>query len=223
MERTEIEELATRRNGALGAVWIKNSTSLFSVGLESILSKSATSVHRGPHAPQGFAAPSVVVYCAQDDEELASGVQKVKQLAPEAAIVVFGASADLSLARAAVLAGADGFLHARMPPEQVTRALRKAHDGEEVLPRDLLMGLIKEMVAEERGSPLAGLAPRKVEILELVAEGLSNAQIGKRLYISESTVKQHLRSVYKELGVKNRNQAARLLRSNHPSGTNGMR
>ncbi len=59
----------------------------------------------------------------------------------------------------------------------------------------------------------AKLGSRKVEILEMVVEGLSNAQIAKRLYLTESTVKQHLRAAYKALGVKNRNQAAALLRS----------
>jgi DNA-binding NarL/FixJ family response regulator len=209
----ETKDLATGTNGALGAVWIKDTSSLVSIGLEIVLKKSGTRVHRGAEAPQD-AAPSVVVYPLDGVEDgLAVRVRELKELAPEAAVVIFGASADLSLARAALLAGAKGFLYAGMPSEQIARALHKAHDGEEVLPRDLLMGLIKKIVAKERGPDLSVLPPRKVEILELVAEGLSNAQIGKRLYISESTVKQHLRSAYKALGVKNRNQAASCLRA----------
>jgi DNA-binding NarL/FixJ family response regulator len=212
------EKLPTRTNGALGAVWIKSSSSsLFAVGLESTLKKKGTSVHRGPQAPQG-AAPSVVVYPPDEGEDgLASGVQELKELASDAAIVVFGASADLSLARAAVRAEADGFLHAGMPPEQVVRALQIAQTGREVLPRELLVELAKEMVAKERGPDLSRLGARKLEILEMVAEGLSNAQIAKRLYLSESTIKQHLRSAYKVLGVKNRNQAAGLVRSSKPN------
>jgi DNA-binding NarL/FixJ family response regulator len=234
MEKPIMEEPPTTKNGALGLVWIKSSTSpssytMVSVGLEIALKKSGTRVHRGPLPPphqQGAAGggtPSVVVYPPQDDEELASGVRKLKQLAPEAAVVVIGATADLSLARAAVLAEADGFLHACMPPEQIVRALHKAQTGQAVLPRELLMELVKEMVAKERGPDLSSLSWRKVEILEMVAEGLSNTQIAKRLYLSESTVKQHLRFAYKALGVKNRNQAARLLRRSYSSGTNGMR
>jgi DNA-binding NarL/FixJ family response regulator len=49
-------------------------------------------------------------------------------------------------------------------------------------------------------------------VLDLLAEGLTNAQIAKRLYLAESTVKQHLRAAYKLLGVENRTQAARLVR-----------
>jgi DNA-binding NarL/FixJ family response regulator len=220
----ELEELATTRNGAPGVVWIKSSTtSVVSAGLEIALNKSGFRVHRGPEAPQG-AAPSVIIYSLDGrDEDLASGVGHLKELAPEAAIVVFAASADLSLFRAAVLAEAEGFLHAGMPAEQIARALRKAHSGEEVLPRELLMELVSEMVAKEREPDLSSLGSRKLEILEMVAEGLSNAQIGKRLYLSESTVKQHLRSAYKALGVKNRTQAARLVRRKYSSEENGIR
>ena len=225
MEVLVREETPSKRNGALGAVWIKgNTSSLVSVGLEITLKKSRMRVHRGPETPQD-AAPSVIVYSLDDggEEHLTSGVGRLKELAPGAAVVVFAASANLSLARAAVLAGADGFLHSGMPPEQIVRALHKAQEGEEVLPREVLTGLVKEMMAKEREPDLYSLGSRKVEILEMVAEGLSNAQIAKRLYLSESTIKGHLKSAYKALGVKNRNQAARLVRRNHPSGTNGMR
>ncbi len=205
---------STSTNGVLGAVWIKsNTSSLVSVALKSVLKKSGANVHCGPRAPQGASAPSVVVYIPEGEDELASGVRELKEQNPRAAVVVFAASADLSLARAAVLAGADGFLHAGMPPEQIARALHKAHDGEEVLPREVLMGLVSEMVAKEREPDLSSLGLNKMEILEMVAEGLSNQQIAERLYLSESTIKQHLRSAYKALGVKNRTQAARLVRS----------
>jgi DNA-binding NarL/FixJ family response regulator len=221
MRLHETNEPDTRRNGSPATVWIKDTSSLLSIGLEITLKKSGTRVHRGAGIPQG-AAPSVIVYCLEGGEDdLNSRVRELKDLAPDAAIVIFGASADLSLARAAVLAGAEGFLHAGMPAEQIAQALHKAHDGEEVLPRDLLMGLVSEMVAKEREPDFSGLGPRKMEILEMVAEGLSNAQISKRLFLSESTVKQHLRLAYKALGIKNRNQAARLVRNSHSSGANG--
>jgi DNA-binding NarL/FixJ family response regulator len=224
----KLEELATTtRNGAAPeSVWIKSTTSsLVSAGLETTLKESGFRVHRGPQAPQDAAPPLVIVYALDGGEEdhLSSGVGRLRELASEAAIVVFAASADLSLARAAVLAGADGFLHAGMSPEQVARALRKAHDGEEVMPRELLMGLVSEMVAKEREPDLSSLGLRKLEILEMVAEGLSNAEIAKRLYLSESTIKQHLRSAYRALGIKNRTQAARLVRRHHSSEANGTR
>jgi DNA-binding NarL/FixJ family response regulator len=56
------------------------------------------------------------------------------------------------------------------------------------------------------------LSARQREILELVVEGLSNAEIAGRLYLSESTIKQHLRAAYKVLGVHNRTEAAKTMR-----------
>ncbi len=59
---------------------------------------------------------------------------------------------------------------------------------------------------------LEDLWARQREILELVVEGLSNAEIAGRLYLSESTIKQHLRAAYKVLGVRNRTEAAKTMR-----------
>jgi DNA-binding NarL/FixJ family response regulator len=57
------------------------------------------------------------------------------------------------------------------------------------------------------------LSSRQKELLGLIGEGLSNAQITERLFLSESTIKQHLRAAYKVLGVNNRTEAVRLIRS----------
>jgi DNA-binding NarL/FixJ family response regulator len=96
-----------------------------------------------------------------------------------------------------------------MPPEQLARAIEVASRGETVIPRGLLEVLI---ASETPAASLDGLPARQREIVGLVSEGLSNAQIAERLFLSESTVKQHLRAAYKTLGVKNRTQAARAFR-----------
>ena len=96
-----------------------------------------------------------------------------------------------------------------MPPEQVAHALSVAVKGEVVLTNDLLRDLATE---EETRSDLAGLTSRQQEILRLLYEGLSNAEIARRLYVSESTVKQHLRGAYKVLKVERRTQAAAIFR-----------
>jgi DNA-binding NarL/FixJ family response regulator len=69
------------------------------------------------------------------------------------------------------------------------------------------------MVSAESGSVLP--EPSKSTVRGLVAEGLSNAQIARRLSLSESTVKQHLRAAYKVLGVKDRKEAAKFISSNY--------
>ncbi len=84
-----------------------------------------------------------------------------------------------------------------------------AETGEIVAPRKL----VEYLLTPEGKADLDALSARQREILELVVEGLSNAEIGRRLYLSVSTIKQHLRAAYKVLGVHNRTEAARLIRN----------
>ena len=111
--------------------------------------------------------------------------------------------------RATLKNGADGFVHAEMHPAQVLSAVEVVQKGELAAPRQLLGYLLSQNENPEIG----GLSTRQREILELVVEGLSNAEIARRLYLSESTIKQHLRAAYKVLGVRNRTEAAKTMRA----------
>jgi DNA-binding NarL/FixJ family response regulator len=109
---------------------------------------------------------------------------------------------------AALKNGADGFVHAAMEREQVARAVEVVQKGERAAPRQLLPYLL----SQEETPEVEDLSVRQREILGMVAEGLSNAEIAGRLYLSESTIKQHLRAAYKLLGVRNRTEAAKTMR-----------
>ncbi len=196
------------KNGApLGLVWIRSASRLAALGLEKELSAVAR-VHKGLAAPPGE-APSAVILCLEQADDVASEVGTARSAAPDAAVLVYAPFADLALAREALRAGASGLLHTGIPTQEVRRALSVALEGETVLPRTLLRMWLEE---QRRADPNLILGPRELEILRLAAEGLTNAQIAQKLYLSESTVKQHLRACYKELGVRNRNEAAGLLR-----------
>lgn len=153
--------------------------------------------------------PSSIILCSEDAEGVSDSVGHTKEQNPGSSVLVFGMREDLPLARAALRAGARGFIHAGMRPEQLIRAVEVAADGEIVAPRRLLEYLINH----EEHTDLGALTARQREILSLVVEGLSNAEIGRRLYLSESTIKQHLRAAYKTLNVSNRTEAANLIRS----------
>lgn len=189
-------------------VWISCHYSVAASGLQRILEREFR-VHLGEEPPE--ATPSSVVLYADSPEGLQKEVKRARDLYPETPVLVFGPRADLPLAETALRAGARGFVHAEMTPEQLVRALEVvASKGEIVAPRQLL-----EYLVSDAGTPapdLDGLSPRQWEILGLVADGMSNAEIANRLYLSESTIKQHLRATYKLLGVRNRAQAARLFR-----------
>lgn len=208
-------ERAERETKPLGLVWIDSPDSLISLGLKKALEGYAR-VCRGTRAPVGLKPSLIVVLGAE--REIAAEVERARELAPHTPVVVLGSFADFRLAREAMRCGARGFVHAGMPPEQVARALTMASKGETVIPRELLPKLVAQ---ESLREATAELTARQEEILKLVAEGLTNAQIASRLYLSEYTVKQHLRAAYKALGVRNRNQAARLFRQSSPDGVNG--
>ena len=191
---------------SLGLVWVDCPRSVVSAGLVRALEKQAT-VHQGLKPPREV--PSCVILCASSHEGLSERVKFYQELSPDAPpIVVFGPQLDLPLARDALLAGASGFVHAEMMPDQLVRALTVAARGELVAPRELL----RYVLTKDHSGDLDTLSVRQREILGYVVEGLSNAEIGRRLYLSESTIKQHLRAAYKLLGVSNRTEAANLFR-----------
>jgi DNA-binding NarL/FixJ family response regulator len=150
-----------------------------------------------------------VILCPSVGEDISQAVKDVRAHPPDPLLVVFGLYPDLAFAQAALKSGARGFIHSEMAPEQIVRALKVVLQGKLVAPRDLL----EYMIMDEQPPDLSGLSVRQREILELLSEGLTNAQIAKRLFLTESTVKQHLRSAYKALGVSNRTEAARLIRN----------
>jgi DNA-binding NarL/FixJ family response regulator len=203
--------LEARREGTsaakpLGVVWVDCPHSVVSAGLVRALERQAT-VHQGPKPPEDV--PSCVILCANSPEGLSERVEFYQELSQNAPpVVVFSLQLDLPLARDALQAGASGFVHAEMMPDQLVRALAVVARGELVAPRELL----RYVLSNDQSGDLAGLSVRQREILGYVVEGLSNAEIAGRLYLSESTIKQHLRAVYKVLGVRNRTEAAKTMR-----------
>ena len=190
----------------LGLVWVDCPRSVMSAGLVRALEKRTT-IHQGLRPPRDV--PSCIILCVNSQEGLSKRVEYYQELSPDTPpIVVFGPQLDLSLARDALQAGASGFVHAEMMPDQLLRAVAVAAKGELVAPRELL----RYVLTDDQSGDLAALSARQREILGYVVEGLSNAEIGRRLYLSESTIKQHLRAAYKLLGVSNRTEAANLFR-----------
>ena len=192
---------------SLGLIWINFPYPLAVIGLTRILENKAR-VHVGPEPPKEN--PSIVIFGGGGLEEgLLEGIKRLREQVSDALILVFGLHLDLASAQAAIRAGARGYIHTGMQPKQILRAIEMATNGHIVAPRELL----EYLITHEEGANIDVLSARQREILEFVGEGLSNAQIAKKLFLTESTIKQHLRAAYKVLGVKNRTEAARLIRN----------
>jgi DNA-binding NarL/FixJ family response regulator len=137
-----------------------------------------------------------------------NGIEATSDLAAagsEARVVILTTFSDRERIFAALDAGAVGYLLKDAEHEEIIRGVRAAAAGDAPLaPR-----AAREMLAERsapRNEP--GLSPRELEVLRLVARGLPNKLIARELDISEKTVKAHLTSVFSQLGVSDRTQAA---------------
>jgi DNA-binding NarL/FixJ family response regulator len=190
----------------LGLIWIDSPYPLAGIGLARILEAEAR-VHVGHEPPKGE-QPSVVIFGTGGAEGLLEGVKRLRKQSPDAVVLVFGFYLDLPVARTALRSGARGYIHSGMQPRQMIRAVKVAREGQIVAPRELL----EYLISNDDIAGLDILSNRQREILDLVGEGLTNGEIAKRLFLTESTVKQHLRGAYKALGVSNRTEAARLIR-----------
>jgi DNA-binding NarL/FixJ family response regulator len=104
---------------------------------------------------------------------------------------------------AALDAGAGGYLLKDAPPEELFRAVRAVVRGETVLASAVAAVLVRRV-----HSPEPALTEREVQILGLLADGLANKEMARRLLVSEATVKSHLSHIYSKLGVDTRAGAA---------------
>jgi two-component system NarL family response regulator len=130
-------------------------------------------------------------------------ITHIRALAPEANVIVLTTyDADEDVYRA-VQAGARGYLLKGTFAEGMLDAIRHVHAG-----RRLMAPEVAARLADRVSSP--SLTTREVTVLELVAKGMSNREIGAALFLSEDTIKTHLRRIYAKMGVGDRTEAALL-------------
>ena len=112
----------------------------------------------------------------------------------------------------AMRAGASGFLLKTAPPRQLIAAIRDATTGDTLVAPAITRRLVEEFVARPRPdttipAALARLTPRELEVLKLMATGLSNAELAQTLFVSETTAKTHVTRILTKLGLRDRVQA----------------
>ena len=136
------------------------------------------------------------------------GIEATRQIRaaqPEVAVVVLTSFSDRERILRALDAGAAGYLLKDAEPDELSRAIQAAARGEAPLDPKAARALLS---ARRAPSPAESLSQREREVLAMVGEGMPNKVIAQRLSISEKTVKAHLTSVFRQIGVTDRTQAA---------------
>jgi DNA-binding NarL/FixJ family response regulator len=131
-----------------------------------------------------------------------NGIETIKVLRSEfwdARVLVFSNYAGGDEVYQALKAGASGFVVKDMALDRLLEAIRKVHQGEQYLPPEIATRMSERVVSQ--------LSPRELEVLRLVAKGLSNKEIGSELHVVEGTIKIHLTNILSKLGVSDRTQA----------------
>ncbi len=130
----------------------------------------------------------------------------VKRRAPQVTVVALTVSDDPRDLFEAIRSGAQGYLLKRLDPADWLDYLRRLASGDAAIPREVAARILAEFDAGPRPpAPIeAGLTEREAEVLKLVAQAMTNREIGETLGISEQTVKNHLKHIVQKLHVKNR-------------------
>ncbi|MEA2449382.1 MAG: hypothetical protein QOG63_1314 [Thermoleophilaceae bacterium] len=151
-------------------------------------------------------APDVVLMDLSMPEM--DGIEATRRIAaalPDANVVVLTSFSDRERILEALDAGAVGYLLKDLAPDELHRGIQAAARGESPLAPKAAHAVIS---ARSEARPSVDLSAREREVLTLVAEGLPNKLIARRLEISEKTVKAHLTRVFQQIGVTDRTQAA---------------
>jgi DNA-binding NarL/FixJ family response regulator len=145
----------------------------------------------------------------------ASGVEgveatrQVKQVSPRSQVVILTSYDSDEHIFPALRAGALSYVLKDIGSDELAEAIRRAAAGEAVLHPRVAARVIQELTgAKDRLSPVAELSERELEVLRLIADGLSNAEIAGRLVLSEKTVKGHVSNILSKLHLADRTQAA---------------
>jgi len=196
---------------------------LFRRGLEMVLAEEddielVGEASDGAEAVEkaGEALPDVVLMDIRMPRS--SGIEAcraMKEVAPSAKIVILTISDEEEDLFEAIRAGASGYLLKDIPLDEVAGVVRSVHGGQSLINPSMAAKLLTEFAAlAKRGEseraeqvPAPKLTDREIEVLKLVARGMNNRDIAKELFISENTVKNHVRNILEKLQIHSRMEA----------------
>jgi DNA-binding NarL/FixJ family response regulator len=135
--------------------------------------------------------------------------REIRSRMPEVACLMLTSFGDDEALFDAIMAGAAGYVLKQIRGTDLVGAVRTVASGQSLLDPQAASKVMARMRERDRGrDPLAGLTEQERKILELIGEGLTNRQIGERMFLAEKTVKNYVSSLFAKLGMERRTQAA---------------
>ena len=149
----------------------------------------------------------LIVVLHGDDPEPFRTIATTKALRDDLHVLVLADEVTAADLREAVVAGADSFLLTSAPLAELERAVETTAGGERVVSPEVAMHLVGTWRPDDPDNKRAQLTPRELDVLELLTEGLTNAQIADRLDVSPRTIKTHVQNLLAKLDVPDRTGA----------------
>jgi len=139
-------------------------------------------------------------------------IRRIKSEYPDIECVALTVYDDEEFAKQAIKAGAIGYVIKDAAQEELVQAVRAAAAGESLVSTSVARKLLREIkeppkARRYRAEDFEGLSERELDVLKLMAKGMNNRQIAGQLFISELTVKVHIRNIFRKLGVGDRTKA----------------
>jgi two-component system, NarL family, response regulator DevR len=134
--------------------------------------------------------------------------REIRSLHPEIRCLMLTSFADDEALFSAIMAGASGYLLKQVRGNDLVDAIRKVGRGESLLDPSMTAKVLERLRTPSVQDGLAGLTDQERRVLDLVAEGLTNRQIGERMFLAEKTVKNYVSNLLSKLGMSRRSEAA---------------
>ena len=135
--------------------------------------------------------------------------REIRSMMPEVACLMLTSFSDEDALFDAIMAGAAGYVLKQIRGTDLVGAVRTVASGQSMLdPRAAMQLMARLRDQSAKSDPLAGLTEQEKKILQLIGEGLTNRQIGERIFLAEKTVKNYVSALFAKLGMERRTQAA---------------
>jgi two-component system, NarL family, response regulator DegU len=154
--------------------------------------------------------PEILILDSTDPPSDIRNLSQLKELFPAIKFLVITDTLDDEFSFRALKAGASGCVHTSYSPCAMERALKAVAQGETWLGGKVANGIIAKFILTQGGAERVpgGLTRRELEVLRLLANGYRNKEIASSLFVSEQTVRTHLKSIYKKIHLNTRHGAA---------------